>query len=291
MSIFSASPIISRPASQWCDGLTVPLCVNLSSQAVSLLNWLSERWSLPVSCIAADILVASTSGRFLLAQLTGHNLQPQQAEQGSDTSVLNLQLLKPSFQSLERNLAPNATDVGHQAGQVLLDHLLGILNPQAVSVALPDLDGQQLRSDSASLTVHLPYELEDKIEKLAEYHELTKSDVMRNCLLLHVYGRIRYELWTSEGSWRPKRKALKQEVQAYVDGEARFSRDRPYWGSDGGSTSNLSPRSEFIRQHGKSGDGTRVFMPALLRLRLDDLAASQRLRVSEYCRRTLATLI
>jgi hypothetical protein len=282
---------IARPASLWCDGEVLPLRVNLPARVAPLLGWLSDRWAVPVAGIASDILIAATSGRFLLAQLTGHNLQPDQDAQGAHSTLLSLNLPKPSVALLDKALVPDALDLGQKGCQLVSDHLFGILNPQAVSVALPDPDGEKLRADDSSLTVHLPAELEDKIEKLANYHELTKSDVIRNCLLLHVYGRIRYELWTSEGSWRPKRKALKQEVQAYMEGDARFSRVRPYRGGNGGSTSTLSPRGEFIRQHGKSGDGTRVFMPALLRLRLDDLAASQRLRVSEYCRRTLAALI
>jgi Arc/MetJ-type ribon-helix-helix transcriptional regulator len=180
---------------------------------------------------------------------------------------------------------------------VLLDPLLGILNPQAVSVALPDLDGEKLRADDSSLTVHLPDELEDKIEKLATYHELTKSDVIRNCLMLHVYGRVRYELWTSEGSWRPKRKSNKEVEEAYKSGNVRFSRSRPNRNDDPPITTSppsVSPprRSEFIRQHGKSGEGTRVHMPSLLKQRLEESANAQGMKaVSEYCRRTLAVLI
>jgi hypothetical protein len=291
MIFYSANDILDLPASHWVAAEVAPLRIALPLSTVAQLEWLSARWNLTTATIAADMLVAMTSGRYLLAQLEFHQLQPQQDTQGSHSVALNLQLLKPTVDLLESVVVPNVTDLSHKCGQMIMNHLLGVLNPQLVSVALPDPDGEKLRVDEASLTVHLPEELEDKIDKLARTRELTKSDVIRNCLMLHVYGRVRYELWTSEGSWRPKRKALKQEVQAYVDGEARFSRDRPYRGSDGGSTSNLSPRSEFIRQHGKSGDGTRVFMPALLRLRLDDLASSQRLRVSEYCRRTMATLI
>ena len=296
MPVFSSNSDIPRPASQWLDAETVPVRIALPVRAVAQLEWLSERWGLTMATIAADMLVSVTSGRYLLAQLTAHNLEPQQGTRGLDSSALNLQLLKPTVDLLESAVLPNVTELSHKCGQLVLSHLLGVLNPQAVSVALPDPDGEKLRTDDASLTVHLPDELEKKIDELAEYYELTKSDVIRNCLLLHVYGRVRYELWTSEGSWRPKRKATQEIAVAYELGEARFSRSRPYQGDDSSTTppSRVLParRSEFIRQHGKAGEGTRVHMPALLKQRLEESASAQGLKaVSEYCRRTLATLI
>ena len=275
----------------------MPVRIALPVRAVAQLEWLSERWGLTMATIAADMLVSVTSGRYLLAQLTAHHLQPQQGTRGLDSAVLNLQLLKPTVDLLESAVVPNVNELSHKCGQLVLSHLLGILNPQSVSVALPDPDGEKLRADDASLTVHLPEELEDKIDALAEHHELTKSDVIRNCLMLHVYGRVRYELWTSEGSWRPKRKATQESAVAYEVGEIRFSPDRSYQIDELSikkSPARVLParRSEFIRQHGKSGEGTRVHMPALLKQRLEESASAQGLKaVSEYSRRTLVTLI
>ena len=297
MPVFSSNTEIPKPGRQWLEAEVVPVRIALPVNVVSQIEWLSERWSLTMATIAADMLVSVTSGRYLLAQLTTHHIQPQQGTRGLDTSVLNLQLLRPTVELLEAAVVPNVTDLSQKCGQLVLNHLLGILNPQAVSVALPDPDGEKLRSDDTSLTVHLPDELEGKIEELAEYHELTKSDVIRNCLLLHVYGRVRYELWTSDGSWRPKRKATQEVVTAYELGDVKFSPDRPYEGDDAPeesipSVKSPARRSDFIRVHGKSGEGTRVHMPALLKQRLEEETRAQRLKaVSEYCRRTLATLI
>ena len=292
MPIYSSSSDIPRPAPEWAGSEVVSVCVNLPVQSIPFLEWLSKRWTMTVPSIAADVLVAATSGRYLLAQLTGHNLQPLQAARDFNSSVLSLQLLKSSVDLLDRVIVPNSTDLNQKCAQLLLSHMQGVLNPQLVSIVLPDPDGEKLRPDDASLSIHLPEELESKIEALASYHELTKSDVIRNSLLLHVYGRIRYELWTSDGSWRPKRKASKEDVQAYMGGDIRCSRQRtqtapfPNWGGEMSFS-----RTEFIRDHGKSGDGTRVFMPVLLKQRLQDLADVKGLKISEYCRRTLVTLI
>lgn len=297
MIFYSAKDLLEAPASQWVDAEVTSLRITLPLSAVAHLEWLSARWSLTMATIAADMLVAVTSGRYLLAQLEFHRLQPQQDAQSAQSAALNLQLLKPTVDLLESVAVPNMTDLCHKCGQMIMTHLLGVLNPQSVSVALPDPDGERLRVDETSLTVHLPEELEDKIEKLARTRELTKSDVIRNCLMLHLYGRVRYELWTSDGSWRPKRKSNKEVEEAYKLGNVRFSRPRVHTSDDPPiktSTPSVLPprRSEFIRQHGKSGEGTRVHMPALLKQRLEESASAQGLKaVSEYCRRTLAVLI
>jgi hypothetical protein len=150
-----------------------------------------------------------------------------------------------------------------------------------------------MKKDDASLTVWLPAELQAKIDGLAEHYELTRSDIIRNSLLLHAYGRIRYEGWTSEGSWRPKRKATREQKAAYRLGEVRFYRDRVSSLSDDEVPPDRPPgrRTEFIRQHGKSEETTRVFLPELLKRRIEEIGSLAGLPASEHCRRTLADMI
>jgi predicted transcriptional regulator len=289
MPVFSSNVGIPRPADHWASGDAVPVRIKLPIRAIPQLEWLSKRWAMAVPSIAADVLVAATSGRYLLAQLTGHQLQPEQSPRSLDSSVLILQLLKPSVDVLDRTVVPNMVDLDHKCGKLILDHLQGVFNPQLVSIALPDPDGEKLCNDDDSLKIHMPEELERRINTLAGYHELTKSDVIRNSLLLHVYGRIRYELWTADGNWRPKRKATKEELQGYLEGSILKSPERTF----GEMTPRFSRkrRTEFIQEHGKSIEPTRVFMPSLLKQRLQELAEIQKLRISEFCRRTLVTLI
>lgn len=96
MIFYSAKDILDAPASQWLDAQVAPLRIALPLSAVAQLEWLSTRWSLTTATIAADMLVAVTSGRYLLAQLEFHRLQPQQVTQSPDSGALNLQLLKPT---------------------------------------------------------------------------------------------------------------------------------------------------------------------------------------------------
>ena len=143
------------------------------------------------------------------------------------------------------------------------------------------------------MTIWLPAAIGDKIDSLAAHCSLTKSDVIRNTLMLHVVGRIKYEEGTAEGSWRPKRKATQVESAAYKDGDILFSRAREQVSSvDNAASQKVSGRrSEFIREHGKSEAATRVFLPGWLKAQLELLATSAGVPVSEHSRRVLSTAI
>ena len=132
--------------------------------------------------------------------------------------------------------------------------------------------------------------LTDKVQDLSQLHSLTRSDVLRNTLLLKVYGRIRYEQWTSEGHWRPKRKSSQQEAQGFIAGSLKFSPQRTVIPADPPTDASPS-RPEFIKLHGKSVEATEVFLPACLKYRLVQLAQAKQQPVSEYCRHLLVAAI
>lgn len=92
---------------------------------------------------------------------------------------------------------------------------------------------------------------------------------------------------------RPKRKASRDVSQAFIEGDIRFSRERPRASvdSDGLPQTLLGRRTAFIRQHGKSELATRLFLPAWLKGRLEVLAGEAGVPVSEHGRRVLSTLI
>jgi hypothetical protein len=293
MPIFRSNLALPRPPAEWDDALVIKADIELPKESVPLLSWLSQRWGIPVASLAADMLVAGLCGRYLLTQLIEHSRQPEQASSPFLSPVLHLAFLSPSLAVLTNNAKIQGITNQLLAGRLLVNQLVGNVNQRAVTISSPAADGDQLRTDDDSLKIWLPEGLESKVAALASLHELTKSDVIRNTLLLFVVGRIRYEQWTSEGHWRPKRKATKTELQQYLAGEVRFSRSRPSSKCDA-VTDDLADalgRSAFIAEHGKSQDATRVFMPALLKRQLQQLADARRLPVSEYCRRTLVTLI
>jgi len=297
MSVHSPLLGLPRPGAPWTDSKVLVVPIELPAAAVPQIEWLSGRWSLEFATIASDILVAATSGRYVLAQLTSHRLQPQQPPRVPGTEVLSLSLLSESAHRLRLAAARLRTNAAAAGGMLILGHLEGQRLLPLTDPVTAKLEGDLPMRDDASWTIWLPEGLHDKIDALASHQELTKSDVIRNGLLLHAVGRTQFERWTSEGSWRPKRKASRDELQAFRAGDVRFSRGRPPPSADGDAATQPSPppspgrRADFIRQHGKSEMATRVFLPTWLKSRLEALAGQARLPASEYGRRVLSTLI
>ncbi|MEY4757572.1 MAG: hypothetical protein RJA34_2470 [Pseudomonadota bacterium] len=288
---------IKRPSSEWQVASVVPLEAHLPNPCQDWLQWLSDRWDTPTQQVLCDILLAQTHGRYLLDQITFNHLQAEQAAQ-QPMNQGRVCVLEPCYLRLESLARENDVPVQHLAGKLIQDHLQGRLHPHKVSLDMEISDGMNLRRDDDDLKVHLPELLISQIDELGDLHGFTRSDVIRDCLALHVYGRLRYEMWTSEGNWRPKRKVGADEAQAFMDGEIRFSRGRATLSDTTSQDEQLksphrtpSARAEFIRLHGKSQDATRVFMPAQLKKHLLQLADVSALPLSEYCRRTLITVI
>ena len=293
MTVHLSLSTLPLPEAAWVNSSALVVPIKLPAEAPPLLEWLSDRWGLDVANIASDILVAATSGRYVLAQLTCYGLQPDQAPGAPGADVLNLSLLSESARQLKLAASRLRTNIAEAAGLLILEHLQGKRLQASAEPATPKLDSELLKRDDASLTIWLPEGLDARIGSLAEHHAMTKSDIIRNGLLLYAAGRIRFEEWTAEGSWRPKRKASRDVLQAYAEGDIRFSRERPRASVDGDGTPPPMPgrRTEFIRQHGKSEVATRVFLPAWLKGKLEALASEAGVPASEHGRRALSTLI
>lgn len=281
----------------WAQAAVTTVQFALMPQTSAMISWLAERWQSDESTVMADMLVFVSCGRHRLTQLTQHNAQPDQDASQSSLTTAQVRLLAPCVHKLHSMTELHWCSDERSTGMLLHEHLIGRFNPQLASVSDVDPDGQLLAKDDDDIKIHLTGSMTANAEELALAHELTRSDVLRNLLLLHVYGRLRYEQWTSEGSWRPKRKAAAPERQAYMEGSIKLSRERHSSGEGdadepfGSDEPKQAPRTEFILSHGKSTDATRVFLPALLKQRLEALATSKGLRVSEYCRRQLAVLL
>lgn len=201
MTVHLSLSTLPLPEAGWTDSNVVVVPIELPTAARPLLEWLSDRWGLGVANVSSDILVAATSGRYVLAQLTCYGLQPEQAFGAPGADVLSLSLLSESARQLKLAASRLRTNVALAAGLLILEHLQGKCLPASTEPATPRLDSELLKRDDASLTIWLPEGLDARIGSLAEHHAMTKSDVVRNSLLLYAAGRIRFEEWTSEGSW------------------------------------------------------------------------------------------
>ena len=74
-------------------GEIVVTTVSLPPQAVPLLSWLADRWSMDVPNLAADVIVTVCSGRYALAQLVAHDMLPRQESAKAGSTDLELALL------------------------------------------------------------------------------------------------------------------------------------------------------------------------------------------------------
>lgn len=190
------------------------------------------------------------------------------------------------------------------AGSALLRlQLIGRLRPAEVSPRPQPAAAPILTEDDASLALHLPETLMARLAELEDLVDLTRNDILRDTLLLHAVGRVRYEQWTGQGRWRPRRKAPLEVMRGYESGEILFSRTRtdpeePKGASGEHDTEDASApataearRSDFIRAHGKSLNAVRVHLPTWMKQALEELASLAREPTASYCRRALVVEI
>jgi hypothetical protein len=292
MTIHRLRTTIPPPPEAWTTGGTCAVPVELPAADEPLVQWLARRWSIEAAEVGAYLIVAATAGRLLLAQLEAYDLFPGQPQPGVHPSPGCVMLPKHCAELIAETASTLGLRVARHTGNLMHAHIQGKLANPRVTAPAQDDDGAPLRADDTSLKVWLPEGLQSKIDLLADHLELTRSDVIRNALLLHAYGRIRFEAWTEQGGWRPKRKASADETRAYAAGDVRFSPDRSAsTGPEAEPETTPGRRVGFIRQHGKSNDGVRVFMPSLLKEKLEGLARVKGLPASEYCRVALVDAI
>lgn len=155
--------------------------------------------------------------------------------------------------------------------RVLAEHLFGTTHaPGDRSIQV------LLHEDDSKVTASLPESVDVALKTLADLLEVSASDVARNCVFTHMYGRLAYERAVASGAWQPSRR---------FDG-AMFS-ELPAGSGD----SEKAPRTALIEQIGKADRTFTVYMPTMLKTALWTTAERAGYRVSEYLRRHLATYL
>jgi hypothetical protein len=145
----------------------------------------------------------------------------------------------------------------------------------------PPGDWDQISFDDSPQKIWLPESLDDCLTVLCDRFKQSKSDLVRNALMVHVYGRLVFEQLVANGLWWPTRR-----TEFPQEGRRKFSLQGSGTVS---SNKNLSdaPRPEFIKAFGKSTADIKVWMPFQLVRELSKLAEESGLTFSEYCRRAL----
>lgn len=137
-----------------------------------------------------------------------------------------------------------------------------------------DGDWSDCNVDNAAVKIWLPEVLNDCLAELADRLEQTKSDLARNALMIHVYGRYTFERLVEQKQWRLRRRQQVEDTRKFSLMKTSLElRD--------------SPRKAFIEAFGKNTEDLKVWMPRRLQEQVNALAIDVGLTLSEYMRRAL----
>ena len=138
--------------------------------------------------------------------------------------------------------------------------------------------------DTAAVKLWIPQVLDDCLAQMMEPLQQTKSDLARNALMLHVYGRGTFDALCEYKLWRVRRRQQIDEdaelIKAAVASGRKFS-------MQGVAKPEDPPRPAYIRAFGKNAVDLKVWMPRPLRQSLCALAEQRAMTPSEYMRRAL----
>lgn len=143
----------------------------------------------------------------------------------------------------------------------------------------PDGDWSEMNIDDVAVKLWLPEVLDDCLSALSNTFEQSKSDLARNALMIHFYGRYVFEQLVANQLWKLTRRV---ETAKPIP-ETRYNAQTP--------TVDVSPipppRQLYIRAFGKNTRDLKVWMPSRLHKEIGKLADQCKKSESEYMRRAL----
>ena len=138
-------------------------------------------------------------------------------------------------------------------------------------------DLSQFGINDSCIKLWLPEKLTLALEDLSSRTLKSRPDVLRWLFFEHVYGKNALEKLKE---W--KKKDDLNRVESSLDmGECEFSRKRDY----------TSERKVTIQLLGKSVDDFKLWVPRLLKNKLEELAKYEDLNLSDYLRKTLFRIL
>lgn len=231
---------------------------------------------------AIRLLLEWHFGRLPVHQLISHKVldakgwfdSPHANAAGTASPVVSLP------QVLIEAASPMAEALDYKLFGVWLSH------PPTAVRKMPEALG--LLNTHATVNFWLPDSVMDAADFLGKELELTRSDVIRNILFLHLYGRVFYEDCLAQESWKTRwRKA------GHFDDAIRFSRRAPLktdLASDGlPKSAEPAPRTAYIAAYGKSVKSIKVWLPSVMREHLEQINGSENNILAETLRSVLTT--
>jgi len=169
----------------------------------------------------------------------------------------------------------------------LTRQLLGHHSPDEVD----KLVDKSWNDDVEFLTIWLPEKVSSEAKALASHLDLSLSDVLRNALFIHLWGRLGFVKCSADGRWLQKRRQEDSDDaicfslrRTYVPEEHELPPNDLPAHRNQVATGLLPRRVERIAVRGKSTAACKVWLPSAMNALL--LAASREsgLRKSDYCR-------
>lgn len=155
--------------------------------------------------------------------------------------------------------------------QALDYKLYGVWLSQLSDAVRTTPDAQGLLNTDAAVNFWLPESVLSAADALGKELELTRSDVIRNILFLHLYGRIFYEDCLAQESWK-----IRWREAGHFNDDIRFSRSAPSKDSDSQPKSpEPAPRTTYIATYGKSVRSIKVWLPSVMREHLEHVNDSK----------------
>lgn len=141
-------------------------------------------------------------------------------------------------------------------------------------LALPPGAWDGMNIDNTSVKIWIPEPLDNCLTALSAHFEQSKSDLARNALMIHLYGRLVFEQLVANRLWRLTRRTEQEDTTKYsMEGISIKLED--------------SPRPAYIQAFGKNTIDLKVWMPRQLKEHLESLAIDCGQTGSEYMRRAL----
>jgi hypothetical protein len=154
-------------------------------------------------------------------------------------------------------------------------------------VAAPGPEWADLQLDNvASLKIWLPDGVLRAAKELAGQYEHSVTLILRNALIIHVYGRLQFDRLVLNGYLRAPRGYAGEVINPKELNVRRHERHSPV-PPEAFRDSDDPPAASALDLR-KKIHGARVFMPARLKRDLERLAGQAQLPVSQYCRELLS---
>lgn len=194
---------------------------------------------------------------------------------------------------------------GQSVGWAIRNRLVRQLWGNSASPTTLPLNDPDWAIDDTSVSIWLPHMASQHARALAEHFSSSLSDVLRNTLYLHLWGRLGYAEATAEGSWRATRRGVEDieiRYSARRAGDISDDLDVPGPESDvDGSPAHQQPsldrdasvprRTERVEAYGKSADAVKVWLPTPMKAKLAQAAAQSQLRLSDHCRDVILAML